>query len=74
MQFSNQLVRNFMSSTGIEHVFSVPLRPQSNGRADNSVKQVKRLLNQAILHFGTTGRPNWDIVLPQLSYNPPGSS
>ena len=78
-QFSNQQVRDFMSSTGIEHVFSVPLRPQSNGRAENSVKQIKRLLNKAILHFGTTGRSNWDIVLPQCiatlnSYNPPGST
>ena len=36
------------------------------------------MLNQAILHFGTKGCSNWDIVLPQCiatlnSYNPPGS-
>ena len=67
-----------MSSIGIEHVFSTPLRPQSNGRAENSVKQVKRVLHQAILHFGAQGKANWDVLLPQSvatlnSYCPPGS-
>ena len=54
------------------------MRPKSNGRAKNSVKQVKRVLHQAIFHFGAKGRANWDIILPQSvatlnSYWPPGS-
>ena len=45
----------------------------------SSVKQVKQLLHQAILTFGSTGCYNWDVVLPQClatlnSYNPPGST
>ena len=72
-------VRQFMNSIGIEHVFSTPLWPQSNGRAKNSVKQVKRVLHQAILHFGAQGKANWDVLLPQSvatlnSYCPAGSS
>ena len=77
-QFSNVQVKQFMKSIGIEHVFSIPLRPQSNGHAENLVKQVKRVLHQAILHFGAKGRANWDMILPQSvatlnSYCPPGS-
>ena len=43
-QFSNIQVKQFMKSIGIEHVFSIPLRPQSNGHAGNSVKQVSNVL------------------------------
>ena len=50
-QFSNVQGKQFMKSIGIEQVFSILLRPQSNDRAENSVKQVKRVLHQAILHF-----------------------
>ena len=64
-QFSNVQMKQFMKSNGINHVFSTPLRPQSNGQAENSVKQVKRVLHQAILHFRAQGRANWDVVLPQ---------
>ena len=32
-QFSNVQMKQFMKSNGIDHVFSTPLRPQSNGRA-----------------------------------------
>ena len=58
--------------------FSTPPWPQSNGCAENSVKQVKRILHQAILHFGAQGKANWDVPLPQSeatlnSYCPPGS-
>ena len=68
-----------MNSIGVEHVFSTPLRPQSNGRAENSVKQVKRVLHQAILHYGTQGKANWDVLLPQSiatlnNYCPQGST
>ena len=68
-----------MSFIGVEHVFSTPLRPQSNGREENSVKQVKRVLHQAILHYGIQGKANWDILLPQTiatlnSYCPPSST
>ena len=77
-QFFNVQVKQFMKSIGIEHVFSIPLRPQSNGRAKNSVKEVKRVLHQAILHFGAQGKANLDDILPQSvatlnSYCLPGS-
>lgn len=67
-----------MKSIGIEHVFSIPLRPHINGGGENSVKQVKRILHQAIVHLWATGRANWDMILPQSiatlnSYCPLGS-
>ena len=64
-QFVNTQVKYFMSWLGIHHVYSTPLCPQSNGQAENAVKQVKRILHQAILTLGPSGKANWDIVLPQ---------
>ena len=63
-QFSNTQMRQFMTSIDVEHVFSTPLQPQSNGHAENSVKQIKRVLHQAILHYGSQDKANWDILSP----------
>ncbi|CAK1601274.1 unnamed protein product [Parnassius mnemosyne] len=45
--FSNE-VKQFLSSNGIEQIFSAPYHPASNGAAENAVKWCKRNIKKAI--------------------------
>ena len=36
-QFANALMKEFMATMGIDHVFSTPLRPQSIGEASEAL-------------------------------------
>ena len=45
--YSSQDFERFSKSWGFEHVTSSPLYPQSNGKAENAVKQAKNLMKKA---------------------------
>ena len=51
-QFRNEAFARFASSWGFEHVTSSPNYPQSNGKAENAVKTVKKLFTKCKLSHG----------------------
>lgn len=45
--FSSDEFNTFLKSNGVEHVFSAPYHPASNGLAENAVKICKRVIKKA---------------------------
>ncbi|KAL0818832.1 hypothetical protein ABMA28_008152 [Loxostege sticticalis] len=45
--FTSSEFQNFLSHNGIEHIFSAPYHPASNGAAENAVKTCKRVIKKA---------------------------
>lgn len=54
--FTSKEVAGYLVSNGVEHLFSAPYHPASNGAAENAVKTVKRVIKKAV-------RQNVDISL-----------
>lgn len=46
--FSSGEFAQFLAVNGIEHTFSAPYHPASNGAAENAVKTIKRVVKKAI--------------------------
>jgi hypothetical protein len=46
--FSSEKYKEFANNWGFEHVTSSPYYPQSNGKAENAVKQAKTLIKKAV--------------------------
>ena len=46
-QFTSQAFQNFAKQWGIEHVTSSPRYPQSNGKAEATVKSIKKIVRSA---------------------------
>ncbi|XP_047523633.1 uncharacterized protein K02A2.6-like [Pieris napi] len=59
--YTSQEFAQFLNSNGIEHIFSAPYHPASNGAAENAVRTVKRVIKKAI-------RENKDVTLSLNSY------
>lgn len=53
--FSSNEFSQFLKSIGVEHIFSAPYHPASNGAAENAVRTVKKHIKKAI-------RENFDIT------------
>ncbi|XP_026724771.1 uncharacterized protein K02A2.6-like isoform X1 [Trichoplusia ni] len=47
--FSSEEFNSFLEYNGVEHVYSAPYHPASNGLAENAVKQCKRVIKKAII-------------------------
>ncbi|KAL0821502.1 hypothetical protein ABMA28_004966 [Loxostege sticticalis] len=47
--FSSSDFEQFCSNNGIDHVFTAPYHPSSNGAAENAVKVCKKVIKKAIL-------------------------
>ena len=83
-QFSSFEFKSFTSELDIEHITSSPHYPQSNGKAENAVKTVKRLFSRcrdsgyneylALIGFNNTPTegvglsPSQRTVWAQVSY------
>lgn len=46
--FTSKEFSMFLSCNGIEHLFSAPYHPASNGAAENAVRTVKRVIKKAV--------------------------
>lgn len=46
--FSSDEFNQFLTNNGVEHLFSAPYHPASNGLAENSVKILKRVIKKAL--------------------------
>ncbi|XP_061711331.1 uncharacterized protein K02A2.6-like isoform X1 [Cydia pomonella] len=47
--FSSKEFSNFLAMDGVEHIFTAPYHPASNGAAENSVKVIKQVIKKAVL-------------------------
>ncbi|KAJ0169187.1 hypothetical protein K1T71_015314 [Dendrolimus kikuchii] len=45
--FTSQEFKVFLNRNGIEHIFTAPYHPSSNGAAENAVKTLKRVIKKA---------------------------
>lgn len=45
--FTSKEMADFLGSQGVDHVFSAPYHPASNGAAENAVRTVKRFIKKA---------------------------
>lgn len=46
--FTSKELSDFLTNQGVEHVFSAPYHPASNGAAENAVRTVKRTIKKAV--------------------------
>lgn len=46
--FSSREMSDFLTNNGVEHIFSAPYHPASNGAAENAVRTVKRVIKKAV--------------------------
>lgn len=47
--FTSKEFATFLSTDGVEHIFSAPYHPSSNGAAENAVKTIKTVIKKAVL-------------------------
>lgn len=47
--FTSKELKNFLEADGVEHIFTAPYHPASNGLAENSVKTVKKVIKKAVI-------------------------
>lgn len=46
--FTSEVLAFFNKTRGIEHIFTAPFHPSSNGAAENAVKTLKRVIKKAV--------------------------
>ncbi|KAJ8711148.1 hypothetical protein PYW07_008390 [Mythimna separata] len=61
--FTSTEFHNFASNHGIEHIFTAPYHPASNGLAENAVKTFKRVIKKAALGKQNIDRALWTYLL-----------
>ena len=73
-EYTSNAIQEFLKSWGVKHRLSSAYNPQSNGRAEVTVKTMKHLLSNNV---GTDGSLNSDTVtraMLQLRNTPEGDS
>ena len=58
-QFANKVFEKLMSKHGIRHVMGLAYHPQSNGQAEISNREIKKIMEKT----GNTSRKYWYIKL-----------
>ena len=58
-QFANKVFEKLMSKYGIRHVMGLAYHPQSNGQAEISNREIKKIMEKT----GNTSRKYWSIKL-----------
>lgn len=61
--FTSREFKMFIDSCGIEHIFTAPYHPASNGLAENAVKTLKRVIKKAQLEGRDISRALWNFLL-----------
>ena len=62
-QFVSSEFKNFTMTNGIEHVFTAPYHPASNGLAENAVRTLKRVIKKAINDKQDIDKALWTFLL-----------
>ena len=57
--FSNKVLAKLMSRYGIKHILGLAYHPQSNGQAEISNREIKKILKKTM----NTSRKDWSIKL-----------
>ncbi|XP_059047376.1 uncharacterized protein K02A2.6-like [Achroia grisella] len=61
--FTSSEFKNFTSSQGIEHIFTAPYHPASNGLAENAVKTLKKVIKKAVVEKQNINKALWTYLL-----------
>ncbi|XP_013147927.1 PREDICTED: uncharacterized protein K02A2.6-like [Papilio polytes] len=62
-QFTSKEFEYFNRYNGIEHIFTSPYHPSSNGLAENAVKTLKRVIKKALQEKQDINRALWSFLL-----------
>ena len=57
--FSNKVFENLMSRYGIKHIMSLTYHPQTNGKAEISNREIKKILEKTV----SSNRKDWSLKL-----------
>lgn len=61
--FTSSELRDFTRGNGIQHIFTAPYHPASNGLAENAVRTLKRVIKKAILGKEKINKALWSFLL-----------
>ncbi|XP_045537579.1 uncharacterized protein K02A2.6-like [Papilio machaon] len=62
-QFASKEFEYFNQYYGIQHIFTPPYHPSSNGLAENAVKTLKRIIKKALQEKRDINRALWSFLL-----------
>lgn len=62
-QFASKEFGDFTKYNGIEHIFTAPYHPASNGLAENAVRTLKRVIKKAIQEKQNIDRALWTFLI-----------
>ncbi|XP_050562619.1 uncharacterized protein K02A2.6-like [Spodoptera frugiperda] len=62
-QFASKEFQEFTQFNGIEHVFTAPYHPASNGLAENAVRLLKRVIKKAIFEKQNIDKAVWTFLM-----------
>ncbi|XP_061724707.1 uncharacterized protein K02A2.6-like [Cydia pomonella] len=62
-QFTSKELDDFTKYCGIEHIFTAPYHPASNGLAENSVRTLKRVIRKALQENQNVERALWAFLI-----------
>ncbi|XP_049886457.1 uncharacterized protein K02A2.6-like [Pectinophora gossypiella] len=62
-QFASGELESFIKSNGIEHIFTAPYHPASNGLAENAVRTLKRVIKKALIEKKNVDRALWTFLI-----------
>ncbi|XP_049871194.1 uncharacterized protein K02A2.6-like [Pectinophora gossypiella] len=62
-QFTSKQFEDYTKANGIDHIFTAPYHPASNGLAENAVKTVKRAIKKAIYEKRNIDRALCDFLI-----------
>ncbi|XP_045534625.1 uncharacterized protein K02A2.6-like [Papilio machaon] len=63
LQFASKEFEYFNQYYGIQHIFTPPYHPSSNGLAENAVKTLKRIIKKALQEKRDINRALWSFLL-----------